>query len=271
MSGCWALRFWVMVRNFALLRFLRQLVRLEERAQGISALMALIRVMGFAWADAPAVRFSAIPRPAVSKPPCSIAYNPAMPDASPDFLLVAALDALLQRQPASRARLVRHVGKCVRLVLPLLPLSLRIESDGGFVAASADAAADVLLTPDPGALPGWIGGGRMADLFRVEGDGVLAADLAGALADFDWVLALRPYLGDIAASRVDQFLQGVVQWRLKAMESAGRNLAEYAVYEQNLLAEPLAAREFIGEVDRLREDVDRLEARLRLLEVGRHS
>lgn len=205
------------------------------------------------------------------KPSGAIAYNPAMPDSSPDFLLAAALDALLQRQPAARTRLVRHVGKCVRLDLPLLPLSLRIESDGGFTPASADAAADVRLTPDLGAFPGWIAGGRMADLFRVEGDGVLAADLASALAEFDWVLALRPYLGDIAASRVDQFLQGVLQWRLKAVESAGRNLAEYAVYEQNLLAEPLAAREFITEVDRLREDVDRLEARLRLLEAGRSS
>jgi len=193
-----------------------------------------------------------------------------MSDATPDFLFAAALNALLDQQPTAKTRLVRHVGKCVRLVLPLLPLSLRIEGDGGFVAASPEAAADVQLFPDLAAVPQWLTGGKyggkLGDLFRVAGDGLLAADLAHALADFDWVLALRPYLGDIAASRIDQFIQGLTGWRTQAVESAGRNLAEYAVYEQAMLAEPLAAREFIAEVDRLREDADRLEARLGLLE-----
>ncbi|MBU1665760.1 MAG: hypothetical protein KKG92_10195 [Gammaproteobacteria bacterium] len=189
-----------------------------------------------------------------------------MSDATPDFLFTAALNALLDKQPTAKTRLVRHVGKCVRLVLPLLPLSLRIEGDGGFVAASPEATADVQLFPDLSAVPQWLTGGKLGDLFRVAGDGVLAADLAHALADFDWVLALRPYLGDIAASRVDQFLQGLTGWRTQAVESAGRNLAEYAVYEQAMLAEPYAVREFIAEVDRLREDADRFEARLGLLE-----
>jgi ubiquinone biosynthesis protein UbiJ len=201
----------------------------------------------------------------------AFAYNPAMPDATPDFLLAAALDALLDKQPTAKTRLQRHVGKCVRLVLPLIPLSLRIEADGGFVAASSDATPDVQLIPDPSTLPQWLTGGKFGDLFRVAGDGVLAADLAGALADFDWVLALRPYFGDIAASRIDQLLQGVMNWRGQALESAGRNLAEYAVYEQDLLAEPEAVREFIAEVDRLREDADRLEARLSLLESARKA
>ncbi len=193
-----------------------------------------------------------------------------MSDATPDFLFAAALNALLDQQPTAKTRLLRHVGQCVRLVLPLLPLSLRIEADGGFVAASPEAAADVQLFPDLAAVPQWlIGGkygGKLGDLFRVAGDGVLAADLAHALADFDWVLALRPHLGDIAASRVDQFIQGLTGWRTQAVESAGRNLAEYAVYEQAMLAEPLAVHEFIAEVDRLREDADRFEARLGLLE-----
>lgn len=193
-----------------------------------------------------------------------------MPDATPAFLpavaLSAALNALLDKQPTAKTRLLRHAGKSVRLMLPLLPLSVRIEADGGFVATTSEAAPDVQLIPDPSALPQWLSGGKLGDLFRVAGDGVLAADLAHALADFDWVLALRPYLGDIAASRVDQFIQGLTGWRANAIESAGQNLAEYAVHEQALLAEPLATREFIAEVDRLREDVDRLEARLALLE-----
>lgn len=191
-----------------------------------------------------------------------------MPAARPEFALAIALNALLERQPAALARLQRHAGKTLRLALPLLDLQLALDAEGRFRPAPAPAEAEPSLTliPDPAALPRWFTGGSLAQLFRAQGDGVLAADIAGALAAFDWVLALRPYLGDIAASRVDQLIQGLSAWRQQALEAAGRNLAEYAVYEQAALAEPQAAREFIAAVDRLREDADRLEARLKLLE-----
>lgn len=188
--------------------------------------------------------------------------------------LAAALNALLARQPIARERLRRHAGKTLRLALPLLDLRVTVAADGDdcrFDTAPEEAGVDLTLAPQPAALPGWLVGGSMSELFSAEGDGLLAADVAKAFADFDWVLALRPYLGDIAASRVDQFLKGLHAWRAQAAESAGRNLAEYAVHEQALLAEPNALRAFVAEVDRLREDADRLEARLRLLETGRAS
>jgi ubiquinone biosynthesis protein UbiJ len=193
-----------------------------------------------------------------------------MPKPLPETALAAALNALLRRQPMSSQHLQRHAGKTLRLALPLLELRLSLEADGQgmchFRPADAEAEAVLTLTPQPAALPLWFTGGTLNDLFSAEGDGLLAADLAKAVADFDWVLALRPWLGDIAAARIDQVIQGLGEWRVKAVESAGRNLAEYAVHEQALLAEPNAVNEFIAEVDRLREDADRLEARLKLLE-----
>lgn len=192
-----------------------------------------------------------------------------MPAPSLPAPLIAALNAVLATQPASSERLAGHGGKTIRLALLGMALDLALDTAGGFVAAPADAEPAVTLTPDPGALPLWLAGGKLNDLFRVRGDGLLAAELSSALADFDWVLALRPVIGDIAAARVDGFLRGLGPWRASAMESAGRNLAEYAVYEQALLAEPEAVREFVADVDALREAADRLEARLKLLE-ARH-
>lgn len=195
-----------------------------------------------------------------------------MPPALPEIPLAAALNALLNAQPAALSRLQRHSGKSLRLNLPLLPLNLALDENGRFrpLTETEDtpvATAPALsLTPMPSALPLLIGGGKLADLFRFEGDDLFAADLSRALADFDWVLALRPYLGDIAASRVEQFLRGFGNWRDHTAQAAGRNLAEYAVYEQAMLAEPHAVWTFINEVDAVREAVDRLEARLRQLE-----
>jgi ubiquinone biosynthesis accessory factor UbiJ len=187
--------------------------------------------------------------------------------------LAAAINALLDAQPMALSRLQRHVGKTLRLALPALPMDLTLDENGrlGPSIETAETAPDLILTPLPSALPLLLGNGKLADLFHVEGDGLFASDLSGALADFDWVLALRPYLGDIAASRVDQFLRGILAWRQQAHDDAGANLVEYAVYEQAILAEPAASRTFVNAVDTLREDVDRLEARLRLLEQSRNK
>jgi ubiquinone biosynthesis protein UbiJ len=197
----------------------------------------------------------------------------AFPEPSLAIPLVAALNALLNAQPAALSRLQRHAGKTVRLALPVFPQNLSLDDDGRFFPQiePADTEPALILTPMPSALPLLLGDGKLADLFRVEGDGLFASDISGALADFDWVLALRPWLGDIAASRIDQFLRGALAWRQEAHDNTGRNLAEYAVYEQAMLAEPNATRAFVSDVDALREDVDRLEARLRLLEQSRNE
>jgi ubiquinone biosynthesis protein UbiJ len=184
---------------------------------------------------------------------------------APETVLATALNALLARQPAARARLARHAGKTLRLSLPLLTLQLTIEQDGEVVAfalAARDALPALTLTPTPASVPSWLAGGATADLFHVAGDGLFAADIAHALADFDWVLSLQPLLGDVVASRVDGWLRASDQWRRHAATSIGRNIAEYAVHERALLVDPPAIHAFIAEVDRLREDVDRLEARL---------
>lgn len=197
--------------------------------------------------------------------------RPAFPELSPAAPLAAALNALLNAQPASRARLQRHAGKRLSLALPLFPINLQLDENSRFLAPieAGETVPQLILTPQPSALPLLLSGGKLADLFHVEGDGLFASDISSALADFDWVLALRPYLGDIAASRVDQFLHGMLAWRQKAHDDTGANLAEYAVYEQAMLAEPNAVRGFISDVDALREDVDRLAARLRVLEQTR--
>jgi ubiquinone biosynthesis protein UbiJ len=194
--------------------------------------------------------------------------RPAFPELSPAAPLAAALNALLNAQPAARERLLRHVDKRLRLALPLFPVDLQLDERSRFLPQieASETAPELILTLQPSALPLLLSGGKLADLFHVEGDGLFASDISSALADFDWVLALRPWLGDIAASRVDQFLRSASAWRQQAHDDAGANLAEYAVYEQAMLAEPHAVRSFISDVDALREDVDRLQARLNLLE-----
>lgn len=181
--------------------------------------------------------------------------------------LLSILDRQLISQPGARACLARHAGKQARLRLPLVAVAFRVTDDGGVTAADPETAIACEIAVAPENLFALALGDRAAiNRAAVAGDGLLAADLSAALGQFDWALALRPYLGDILAARAAQALAGFAGWREQAHESAGRTLAEYATFETDLLADKQAVRRFVAEVDALRDDTARLEARLAILE-----
>jgi ubiquinone biosynthesis protein UbiJ len=189
-----------------------------------------------------------------------------------DALLASLLNRLLADQPEARARLERHAGKRLRLTLPLLRADLSVDSEGRLRAAEAaeapEAAAfdcEIVLPPHVLAqLP--LLGGEALNGARVRGDGVLAGDLSTLLRQLDWALVLAPYVGPTVAARADQALRGLGRWRGQAGEAVARSVAEYLVHEAGVLAEGEAVRGFVAEVDELREGLDRLAARLALLE-----
>ncbi|TCJ11975.1 hypothetical protein EZJ19_13515 [Parasulfuritortus cantonensis] len=184
--------------------------------------------------------------------------------------LLSLLDRQLIHQPGARACLVRHAGKQARLTLPLASVAFRIGDDGGVGAADPEDAIATEIAIRAETLAALALGDHDAfSRAAVSGDGVLAADISAALARFDWALALRPYVGDILAARAAQALAGFGHWRLQAHEAVGRNLAEYATFEAGMLADKHAVRRFVADVDALRDDVARLEARIQLLEAGR--
>lgn len=186
-----------------------------------------------------------------------------------DRLFATLLNRLLADQPGAAARLLHHAGKRLRIALPLARIDLAVRADGTFAPAAAAAGetfdCEIRLPPQVLlALP--IRGGEALGMAQVAGDGVLAADLSALLRQLDWAVALAPYLGPVAAARADQALRTLAQRRDEAGEALARSLADYLVHEARLLAEGEAVREFVREVDELREAADRLAARLALLE-----
>lgn len=183
---------------------------------------------------------------------------------------LALLNRLLDSQPGARAKLAGHAGKSARIELPLGGLGFSLADGGMLNPATADAAPETTIRLSADVLMRLVLGDRNAlKQAGVQGDGLFAADISAALDGFDWALALRPVLGDIAAARADQAIAGFGAWREKAHEAIGRSLAEYGVHEANLLASRPAVDRFVTEVDALRDDVARLEARLALIEARR--
>ena len=82
----------------------------------------------------------------------------------------------------------------------------------------------------------------------------------------DFEEELSRLVGDAPAHQLMRFASGALAFGRRAFSTTAQNLAEYAAHERGDLVPRAEAEVFLEGVDRLREDVDRLEARLALLE-----
>jgi ubiquinone biosynthesis protein UbiJ len=102
---------------------------------------------------------------------------------------------------------------------------------------------------------------------EIRGDADIARkyrELAHLLTpDLEEELSLA--IGDVPAHQLGRLARSVFGWSRQAAATAVRNVAEYLAHERADLVPRAEADQFISGVDRLREDVDRLEARINLL------
>jgi ubiquinone biosynthesis protein UbiJ len=103
---------------------------------------------------------------------------------------------------------------------------------------------------------------------EVHGDAEIAAKFQALLRlltpDLEEELALL--VGDVYAHRIGQLTRGALRWSRSALDTLWRDIGEYASHERRDLVSRPEGEAFLRDVDALREDVDRLAARLELLE-----
>ena len=73
------------------------------------------------------------------------------------------------------------------------------------------------------------------------------------------------YLGDVAAHEVARHARSARDWAREALESLSADLAEYLVEESRMVAEGRELARFADAVDALRDDLERLDARVAAL------
>lgn len=142
--------------------------------------------------------------------------------------------------------------------------------DGGQLALATDhdGEPDVLIS------------GSVLTLARMSGDAGLEALRDGSLEltgdphtaeRFQRLITLvRPdveeelsgVIGDTAAHRLGEIARGVAAWGREARATMGANIREYLQEESRDVPSRYEVERFAAEVDKLRDDVDRLEARI---------
>jgi ubiquinone biosynthesis protein UbiJ len=194
----------------------------------------------------------------------------AMPFAAP---LEALLNRNIESSPRAQALAKKLDGRALRLQIAGTPLEFSLAvQDGRVHLAAGDRPADATLAGSPLGLaalglPG--GEDRLrGGALTISGDAEVAQafrDLfAAAKPDLEEELAR--FLGDATAHHVGRTMRGVLDYGTRALDTLAMNVSEYLTEESRDVPTRDEVGLFVADVDRLREDADRLAARVALLE-----
>jgi ubiquinone biosynthesis protein UbiJ len=179
---------------------------------------------------------------------------------------IHALNHLLNAESWARDKLKPQAGQCVEFRSPPLPaLRLDILDSGLLRAAAEDAAPNLVVDIGPAALPAALRGEEaLLREIGIEGNADLAGSVQYLFRHLRWDFAedLSRVFGDVLDQRMVGEARRFAAWNREAAQKLAQNFAEYWVEEQPLLARPAEARRFLAEVDRLRDDLARLEKRV---------
>ena len=145
-----------------------------------------------------------------------------------------------------------------------LSLSGRYEQDPDVLISGSLLSLGKLATPDA------------ADAIRdgsveLHGDARVAQEFQRLLqyGKPDLEEELSTIIGDTAARNVGELTRKVLAWGDDVRKTMRQNVSEYLQEESRAVPSRVEAEQFRDDVNTLRDDVDRLEARLRTLEGGR--
>ena len=196
-------------------------------------------------------------------------------------MLLERLQDVLNRNVAGSRRaqeLARRLdGRALEIELSHTPLRLFMEARDGriLITDRRDAPADARLSGTPFSLLSLAGpeaeGGLRSGRVRIEGDAEIAQAFRELLEQTrpDIEEELSQLMGDVAARRMANLARGMMDFGRRATDSLATSAAEYLQEEGRDVPVRLEVEEFLREVDRLRDDVERLEARLVRVASGR--
>jgi ubiquinone biosynthesis protein UbiJ len=193
-------------------------------------------------------------------------------------MFTEAIENLLNRNlatsPAARELCAELAGKRFGIFVSSLGVRVVVESLGSSLRLSRrdDSPCDAEVEGSPINLMALAGANPEAVIqrgdVRIRGDAELAQRFQqlGKLLRPDAEEEFAALFGDTVAHQLGRIARGLLDFGRRATSTTARNTAEYFAHETGDLVPRAEADVFLAGVDRLREDTDRLEARLAQLE-----
>jgi len=184
-----------------------------------------------------------------------------------------ALNQYLALNPEAGQRLRTIEGKVLAIQLRGLDLNLYLLAHKNGIDAFSryEGKADAELSGTPLQLMnlsrGDAGSQLLAGGASIRGEQTVAQRFSEllSLSAIDWEELLAQAIGDIPAHQIGRLLRGTRAWLTRTGASLQDDLGEYLQEEVRLLPSRNEVEGFMDDVDRLRADTDRLDARLKQL------
>jgi ubiquinone biosynthesis accessory factor UbiJ len=180
--------------------------------------------------------------------------------------IIAALNHVIARAPWASEKLAPFAGREAVFSMPPFRLQLLVTADGKFAAGRGTPDVEIAL-PAEAPLAALQGADAAMKRAHINGSVEFADTLGFVLRHLSWDVEedLSRVVGDVAAHRIAETLRTLTAWQKQAARNLAENAAEYLRDETGMLPAPQEIAVFSTEVDRLRDDLARLEKRLQRL------
>lgn len=185
--------------------------------------------------------------------------------------LEAALNRALRLDAATRDALIPLNGRSIAVRMQAPALALRITVDGERLRIGPDDgdAADLSVRGTIGGLLGQLPMFRRDNApaigkLRIEGDAELARRLQTLAQRFDpdWQRPFAQVFGDVLGVQIADALADALRHARSAADDGAHVVAEYLTEESRDIVAKAELNAFLDDVDALRDDVERLAARI---------
>lgn len=183
--------------------------------------------------------------------------------------LVTFINHVLDQNSWAQTRLAPFRGQVFSLSLGPFPQLLFRIDEGSQLAAAPDAVPDVHISLSTEALTQLpFASERLLSSAKIEGSAEFGEALGFVFRHIKWDLEedLSTIVGEVGAVRLVTALDFMKSWASDSHSRFSHSLVDFLTLESGALVPPLAASLFYDDVDQVRNDLSRLEKRVRALE-----
>tara|TARA_B100000795_G_C22643622_1_gene377476 strand:+ start:160 stop:735 length:576 start_codon:yes stop_codon:yes gene_type:complete len=176
------------------------------------------------------------------------------------------LNHLLSQNDWMQSRLINHKNKVIVIEISEFKLILKIDENGLLQSLNESEEIDCIIKLTVNDLINQVINNNNGNI-SIEGDLELANEVSQVLKKIEWDFEedLSRYIGDIPAIQTTKILKKIVASSKKNINNITGTLLEYWQEENKILTKKRNVEIFYSEVDKIVEDTERLEARIKIM------
>jgi len=176
------------------------------------------------------------------------------------------LNHLLSQNDWMQSKLVNHKDKIVVIEISGFKLVLRVDENGLLQSINNSENFDCFIKLTANDFINQLINNNNGNI-SIKGDLELANQVSQVLKKIEWDVEedLSRYIGDIPAIQTTKILKKVITSSQKNIKNITGALLEYWQEENKILTKKRNVEIFYSEVDKIFEDTERLEARIKIM------